>query len=95
MIRYDINLQRFFHTLYYAGLNPKNITTKTHYFAGASNLPLKYNLIFDYSFFIHETRKLNTLGLTLKEAIQQATDFCIDKKIMKEFFNQILTSPRS
>lgn len=46
---------------------------------------LQYKPIFDYSFFVHKTKKLKNFGLTLKEAIQQATDFCIDNNIMKEF----------
>ena len=46
---------------------------------------LQYKPIFDYSFFVHETKKLKALGLNLKEAIQQATDFCIANNIMKDF----------
>ena len=30
-------------------------------------------------------KKLKNFGLTLQEAIQQATEFCIDNNIMKEF----------
>ena len=46
---------------------------------------LQYKPIFDYSFFVHETKKLKTMGLPLKDAIQQATDFCIDNNIMRDF----------
>ena len=46
---------------------------------------LQYKPIRDYSFFVHETKKLKDSGLSLKEAIQQTTDYCIENDIMRSF----------
>jgi len=46
---------------------------------------LRYKPIRDYSFFVHKTAELKKSGLSLKESIQQATDFCIEHDIMRQF----------